>query len=139
MLGEAFDCTAIENGLLPDATPEERAGRNRTLATPSASGKSESVDGSTIAHRDGSPTTWISYWSTTLLLLCTRTSQLASSPGLTAIIAGAIATVTPPERASVFVPTYARKAPHPFGLAQNSTPSSFRKPHLEQMTTTTAV
>src|SRR5260370_11296691 len=105
MFAEAFDCTAIENGFRPAETSAERTGRNRTRATPSASGKRESVLGSVIVQRDGSPTTWMSYWSTTLLLLRTRTSAVASSPGLTTTTDGATATVMPPESASVFFPT----------------------------------
>src|SRR6266849_4922769 len=105
MFTEAFDCTATENGFRPAVTSEERTGRNRTRTTPSASGKSDRVVGSVRLQRDGSPTTLMSYWSTTLLLLRIRTSAVASSPGLTVTTVGANATVIPPESASALFPS----------------------------------
>src|SRR2546428_13095151 len=86
--GDAFDCTLMAKGLRPAETSADRGGRNRMVATPSLSGNRESVPGSATVHAAGSPVTWISYWSTMLLLLRTRTSAAALDPGATAIRLG---------------------------------------------------
>src|SRR5207302_515968 len=103
--GDAFDCTLIANGLRPAETSADRGGRNRMVATPSLSGNSESVLGSATVQAAGSPVTWISYWSTMLLLLRTRTSAAAWAPGATVTMVGETVTRTLPGRASSFLPS----------------------------------
>jgi len=58
---EALDCALTANGLRPAETFVDRGGRNRTVTTPSLSGKSESVLGSATDQSDGSPLIWICY------------------------------------------------------------------------------
>src|ERR1700694_4393037 len=103
--GDAFDCTLMANGLRPAETSVDRGGRNRMGGTPSLSGNRESVLGSATVQAAGSPVTWISYWSTMLLLLRTRTSAAAWDPGATATMVGETVTRTLPGSASSFLPS----------------------------------
>ena len=62
---------------------ETRGGLNRIRAVASAPGKSESVEGSTMAQPAESPRTSRVNWSTTVPELRTRISQDVSPPGWT--------------------------------------------------------
>ena len=75
------------------------------MATPSLSGNRESVPGSATVQAAGSPVTWISYWSTMLLLLRTRTSAAACDPGATVTRLGVRVRRTLPGSASSFLPS----------------------------------
>src|ERR1700738_2152258 len=132
--GDAFDCTLMANGLRPAETSAVRGGRNRMVATPSLSGNSESVLGSATVQAAGSPVTRISYWSTMLLLLRTRTSAAAWDPGATVTVVGVTVTRTVPGSASNFLPSYPRKVPQ---FWQNSVTAALRCPHFAHSITAT--
>src|SRR5438309_3905138 len=86
--GSSFDATRTPNGKDPAATSDDRGGRKATVAVPSVPGSRESVEGWTVLQAAGSPTTSRLNWSTTVPVLRTLISAVASAPGSTDSVVG---------------------------------------------------
>src|SRR5205085_8761249 len=95
------DRTRTAKGMARASTLDDFGGLNLTRATASAPGKSGMTAGSTMVQGDASPSTSRVNWSTIVPEFRTRTSQLASPPGVTvtALLASvAVAAMRPDHR-----------------------------------------
>ena len=81
--GSTSDVTLTPNGVAPACAAATRAGRKAIATCPSASGKSGSVSGVTVAQRAASPSTWTWKWSTTAPVLRIVSTAVTSDPGST--------------------------------------------------------